>query len=43
MNADFAGAIAEEQKSALPPTPVKRATEPPPRSYRSYFMLVPKE
>ncbi|MGD7034441.1 hypothetical protein [Methylotuvimicrobium buryatense] len=34
--------ILQEQKSALPPTPVNRATEPPSNSCLSYFMLVPK-
>ena len=33
--------ILQEQKSALPPTPVNRATEPPSSSCLSYFMLVP--
>ncbi|QCW84552.1 hypothetical protein EQU24_21660 [Methylotuvimicrobium buryatense] len=34
--------ILQEQKSALPPTPVNRATKPPSNSCLSYFMLVPK-
>ncbi len=33
--------ILQEQKSALPPTPVNRATKPPSDSCLSYFMLVP--
>ncbi len=35
--------ILQEQKSALPPTPVNRATVPPSNSCLSYFMLVPKD
>ena len=37
VNADFAG-----PKSAFTPTPVNRATKPPSKICRNYFMLVPK-